>query len=103
MLNIIKALQIFWNISSVKPKPALAFLLQHVVQHSAELPPNAAGSWLSFFFHLEGEVPIQHMHPFGLLLHPKTLNQKPSGEPAAAVVVLVGTFFFPFYLLHILR
>lgn len=43
------------------------------------------------------------MHPFGLLLHPKTLNQKPSGEPAAAVVVLLGTFFFPFYLLHILR
>lgn len=50
MLNIIKALQIFWNISSVKPKLALAFLLQYVVQYLSKYPPNIAGSRFSFFF-----------------------------------------------------
>lgn len=102
MLNIIKALQIFWNISSVKPKLALAFLLQHVVQRSAELPPNIAGSWLFF---PPGRRGSRSAHAsFWSAVAPEDPESEAFWrEPAAAVVVLVGTFFFPFYLLHILR
>lgn len=59
MLNIIKALQIFWNSSSVKPKLTLAFLLRYVVQYlSIHLIFRVPDLACLFFFPSEGYVAV---------------------------------------------